>query len=310
MIREEGNMSSHKAKLHFGKKRKIDWFPYFMCMPAIILFFIFVIIPFFTGMYTSFFKWDGFSEMKWNGLNNYKYVFSDKVFWQAMKNTFVYAILVTVFKNMIAFILASLLIKKFIGRTIFRTGLYLPVTLSYIVIGVLWVWIFNPTFGLLNGFLRAVGLENFIVGWLSDPKVALFSVVAVDVWKWVGYHMVLYISGLQAISADLYEAAEIDGANGWKKLLHITIPQLNSTIVVNILLSITGAFVSNYDIVYIMTGGGPFHSTEVSLTYIMTTAFKYTAVGKANAMSILLFIMVFIFGFIQLKLMSKEENYN
>lgn len=303
-------MLKHQPKLQLGKKHKMDWFPYFMCLPAIVLFFIFVILPFFTGMYTSLFKWDGYSDMKWNGIKNYIYVLRDGVFWQAIKNTFVYAILVTVFKNIIAFALASILVKKFIGRTVFRTGLYLPVTLSYIVIGVLWVWIYNPTFGLLNSFLQTVGLDNLIVGWLSDAKYAMYSVVAVDVWKWIGYHMVLYISGLQGIPAELYEAAEIDGANGISKLFKITIPMLNSTIVVNILMSITGAFVSNYDIVNIMTGGGPFHSTEVSLTYIMTTAFKYSAVGKANAMSIVLFIIVFIFGFVQLKLMSKEEHYN
>lgn len=284
-------------------------FPYLMCLPAVILFTLFVILPFVEGCRVSFFKWDGFSNMKWMGLKNYANVMHDDVFWLAMKNTFVYAILVTVMKNVIALALAYVLARKFPLRTLFRTGIYMPVTLSYVVIGALWTWIYNPTFGLLNALLKALGLEHLIVGWLSDSRVALYSVVAVDVWKWIGYHMVLYLAGLQAISQDLYEAAALDGANGWQKFVNITIPQLNSTIVVNVLMSLTGAFASNFDIVNILTGGGPMHATEVSLTYIMTTAFKYNSMGKANAMSMILFLLVFLFGFAQLRIMSREDAY-
>ena len=284
-------------------------FPYPMCLPAVILFTLFVILPFVEGCRVSFFKWDGFSDMKWVGLKNYANVMHDDVFWLAMKNTFVYAILVTVMKNVIALALAYVLARKFPLRTLFRTGIYMPVTLSYVVIGALWTWIYNPTFGLLNALLKALGLEHLIVGWLSDSRVALYSVVAVDVWKWIGYHMVLYLAGLQAISQDLYEAAALDGANGWQKFVNITIPQLNSTIVVNVLMSLTGAFASNFDIVNILTGGGPMHATEVSLTYIMTTAFKYNSMGKANAMSMILFLLVFLFGFAQLRIMSREDAY-
>lgn len=292
------------------KKKKIDAFPYLMCLAALILFTIFVVVPFIVGIYTSFFKWDGFSDMKFIGLKNYLYVFKDDVYWKAIKNTFVYAIGVTVLKNVIAFFLASILVKKFFGRTFARTAIYIPVTLSYIVIGILWVWIYNPTFGLLNSLLTHLGLENLILGWLSDADVALYSVIVVDVWKWIGYHMVLYIAGLQGVPKDLYEAAEIDGAGSFAKLRYVTIPMVNSTIVINVLMSITGAFVSNYDIVYIMTGGGPYHSTEVSLTYIMTTAFSDYNFGKANAMSVILFLMVLVFGFIQLKAMTHEEAYD
>lgn len=291
------------------KIRRTKLFPYLMCLPAVLLFTLFVILPFFEGFRVSFFKWDGFSSMEWVSAKNYRNVIGDDVFWQSMGNTFVYAILVTVFKNVIALALAHVLVQKFPMRTMFRAGIYMPVTLSYVVIGVLWSWIFNPTFGLLNAFLKAVGLERWIVGWLSDPSVALFCVVAVDVWKWIGYHMVLYLAGLQGISRSLYEAASLDGASKAQQFFHITIPQLNSTIVVNILMSVTGAFASNYDIVNIMTGGGPMHATEVSLTYIMTTAFKYNNMGKANAMSMVLFLFVFVFGFIQLRVMSKDDVY-
>ncbi len=291
-------------------KRKVDLFPYLMCLPAVILFTVFIILPFFDGLYMSFFKWDGFSDPVFTGLRNYSNAIHDSLFWLSMKHTFIYAILVTVLKNVIAFLLAYILIRKVPFQTLFRTGLYLPVTLSYVVIGVLWSWVYNPTFGLINSLLTMIGKEEWILGWLSDPDIALYSVVAVDVWKWLGYHMVLYLAGLQAISKDYYEAAAIDGANGFKQLIHVTIPQLNSTIVVNVLMSLTGAFASNFDIVNVMTGGGPANSTEVSLTYIVKNAFKYGNMGRANAMSMILFAFVFVFGFLQLKIMSREEGYD
>ena len=284
-------------------------FPYAMCAPGLVLFTLFVLVPFLIGIYISLHGWDGLGPMKWLGLKNYGYVLKDKVFWLAMKNTFVYAVLVTVVKNIAGLLLAMLVAKSFVGRTAFRVAVYMPVTFSYVVIGALWSWIYNPTFGILNGFLNGVGLSSFIQGWLSDPNVALFSVIFVDIWKWTGFHMILYLAGIQGISKDYYEAASIDGATKLQQFFRITVPQLNSTIVINILLSLTGAFVSNYDIVNIMTGGGPFHSTEVSLTYIVATGFRLNSMGKASAMSIVLFAFVLVFGFLQVKTMTRDENY-
>ena len=310
VICENYQLIDHRKKLmkRLSNLRE-KLFPYLMCAPAILLFLIFVIVPFFTGLWTSLHRWDGFSAMEWIGFKNYRYIMNDEVFWLAIKNTFVYAVLVTVGKNILAVLLALILVRKIPLNHIFRTGIYMPVTMSYIVIGILWVWIYNPTFGLLNAMLTELSLDSFIVGWLSDPTYALISVIWVDIWKWTGYHMVLYIAGLQSINKELYEAAEIDGANGFEKFFYITIPQLNSTIVVNILMSITGGFVSNYDIVSIMTGGGPFHKTEVSLTYILKIAFKYSNMGKASAMSAILFFIVFIFGFLQLRVMTRSDVY-
>ena len=226
-----------------------------------------------------------------------------------MKHTFIYAILVTILKNVAGLLLALLVSKEFRGRTAFRVAVYMPVTFSYVVIGVLWSWIYNPTFGILNNFLDTVGAGFLIQGWLSDPNVALYSIIFVDVWKWCGFHMILYLAGLQSIPRDLYEAADIDGASRMQKFLRITLPQLNSTLVINVLMSITGAFIANYDVVNIMTGGGPFNSTEVALTYTMRTALSLNNMGKACAMSVLLFLFVLVFGFIQMRAMSRDENY-
>ena len=258
-----------------------------MTAPAIILFILFVIAPFIYGLYTSFFQWDGLSEMKYIGTQNYSFVFQDKNYWSALGNTFKYALVVTILKNGLGLALALLIVKQVRGKGLFRTSLYMPVTFSYVVIGVLWTWIYNPTFGILNSFLTKIGLGSLIQGWLSDPNIALYSVAWVDIWKWIGFHMVLYLAGLQGVPNELYEAAEIDGAGKFQKFWSITLPQINGILVVNVLLAITGAFVNNYNLINVMTDGGPFGSTEVALTYIVRTAFDYRNVGKANAMSMI-----------------------
>lgn len=284
-------------------------FGYWMCLPALILFSVFVIYPLFKGFYISLNQWDGFSAMRWNGFKNYVFVFEDPVFWQALKNTFIYAIVSPVLKNIVGLIVAMIFVQRIAGSYFFRVCTYIPYTFSYVIVGVLFGWIYNPTFGLLNNFLTAIGAEGLIRGWLSDPDIALFSVIMVDVWKCMGFHGVLFMAGLNAIPQELYEAADIDGAGTLKKFWHITLPQLNSTLVTGFLLAMTGAFVNNYDVVNVMTGGGPFHSTEVAIYTIMTTAFRYSNMGKANAMSTILVIFVAIVGFVQLKAMTRDENY-
>ncbi len=283
-------------------------FPYVMTVPALILFTIFVIAPFIYGFYTSFYQWDGLSDMKYIGIKNYIYALQDETFRLSLKNTFVYAVVVTIFKNGIGLGLALLIANQIRGKAFCRTALYMPVTFSYVVVGVLWTWIYNPTFGILNGMLEWLGLDGLIQGWLSDPNIAIFSVAWVDIWKWIGFHMVLYLSALQSVPKTLYEAARIDGANKFDEFIHITIPQINSIIVLNVLLAITGAFVNNYNLVNVMTGGGPFNSTETALTYSVKTAFSYRNLGKANAMSIILFAIVFIIGFLQFKMMTKDAD--
>ena len=293
-----------------NNKQREKLFPYAMVAPSVILFTLFAVYPFIMGIYISFFRWNGLSAMEFVGTRNYSNVFIDGDYWSALKHTFFYAFFVTIGKNALGFILAKLMMNLVIAKGFFRTITYMPVTFSYVVCGMLWAWIFNPTFGLLNNFLSLIGADSLIMGWLSDPKVALYSVMWVDIWRWAGFHMVLYLAGLQAIPRDYYEAAEIDGAGAITKFFKITVPQLNSVIVLNVLMAVTGALVSNYDIVNVMTGGGPFGSTEVALTYIYRNAFEFYNLGKAGAMSVVLFVVTLIFGAVQIFSMTKDENYD
>ena len=281
---------------------------YWMIAPALVLYIIFVIYPIMQGVWLSLHLWDGFSDMKWVGLQNYRFVLADQVFWLAVRHTLLFAMVVTLVKNVLGMFLAILLNLSIRGQTFFRVSAFLPVTMAFVVIGVLWSWIYNPTFGLLNDILRAAGLGFLIRGWLSDTRLALWSIMLVDIWKWTGFHTVLFLAGLQSIPSILYDAAIIDGAGRWQRFTQITLPLLKQVTAVSITLSFVGALVSNYDLVYVMTGGGPYHSTEVASTWIISTAFRFAALGKASAMSFILFGLAFTIGVFQLAVMTRRRN--
>jgi len=277
--------------------------------PAVLLYSVFVVYPLLLGFHISFYIWDGFSDNKiWNGLTNYSAALSDSVFVSALKNTLLFALVVTVVKNIAGLLLALAVSKKRIGRDFFRTVIFLPVVISFVVLGILWSWIFNPSFGLANAFLHLFGVSSY-PGWLSDPHLALWTVMWVDIWKWTGFHMVLYLAALQNIPKDYFEAAQIDGGSNSQILRYITLPILRPVVAFNVMISLTGAFVSNYDVVYVMTKGGPFGSTEVALTYIVRKSFD-TGLGYANAMSIILFLGTLLFSAIQFRMMTRDQYIN
>ncbi len=279
-----------------------------MVAPALLIYLVFVIYPLIRGAFVSLYQWDGLTPtMTWMGLRNYVDALQDPVFRLALRNTFQYAIGVTIAKNILGLGLALLLNKKLKLRAFFRTAAFLPVMFSFVVVGVLWSWIFNPLFGLADHLLALAGISS-PPGWLSDPSIALWSVMWVDVWKWTGFHMVLFLAALQAVPQDLYDAAAVDGAGSWARLWHVTIPSIRPVIALSVLLSLTGAFVANYDVVYVMTGGGPLNSTQVALTYIVQTTFTSDQVGYANAMSMILLVLVAIVGAVQLRLMLGRRN--
>lgn len=293
-----------------SRKRKDRIFITTMVAPALLLLAAFVVAPLIIGAFTSLQRTTSMvGGGTFVGLDNYVFALQDKVFWTSIKNTVYYAVFITIAKNALGLGLALLLAKKMRGLTLFRVAVFIPVTFSFIVTGVLWSWIYSPVFGILNEFLNSAGLSGLIQEWLSDPDVAMTSICVVDVWKWTGFHMVIYMAGLQKISPDLYESAAIDGAGAWQKFKSITVPQMNATIVLNVLIAFTGGFVQNYDLVKVMTDGGPFNSTEVALTYIVRNLLKFMNIGKANAMTIILVLIVSVFGFMQLKIMTKEDNY-
>lgn len=283
---------------------------YMMMTPAIILLIIFVIIPIIYGFYLSFHRWDGFNSPVFIGTRNYiRLIERDDVFLKAVTNTIIFAISVVLVKNVLGLFLALLVNQKIKGVIFFRTALFLPVTLSFVVIGLLWSWIYNPTFGLLNAGLELAGLDSWIRAWLSDQATALGAIITVDIWKWTGFHMVLFLAGLQSIPRDLYEVAIIDGAGAWTRLTRITLPLLAPVTFISVLLSLNGAFVRNFELVFVMTDGGPNHTTEVVLTHLVTQAFRFGKLGYASAMGFALFVVVAVIAFTYIRI-GRSGAYN
>src|SRR5690625_2569241 len=200
---------------------------YIMVLPALLFLSVFMIIPIILGFYYSLQSWDGFNTPTFVGLKNYiNIIFNDSVFRVAFKNTFIFAISVVIGKNVLGLFLAVLVNQKLYGTRFFRTSIFLPVSISFVAVGLLWSWIYNPNFGLLAEGLKLLGLDHWVSPWLGDKDTVLWSIILVDIWKWVGFHMVLYLAGLQTISSELYEAAKIDGAIAWQRFFYITIPML------------------------------------------------------------------------------------
>jgi ABC-type sugar transport system permease subunit len=275
-------------------------------LPAFLFFAIFIVYPFIDGLRLSFSTWDGFSAPSFAGLRNYEELFRpDGLFFKSLGNNSLFALYTVIGKNLLALFLAILLNGKIKGRGIYRTILFLPTCISFVAIGLIWNFIYNPSFGIINAFLSLFGKAQTI-SWLGDPSLALGSVAFVDIWKWTGYHVVLYLAGLQTISPELYEAAAIDGAKPWRTLYSITIPQLSPVIIINAAISLMGAY-GVFDVVYVMTRGGPYNRTQMLLTNMYEVTFKQYQIGLGSAIVVMFFVIVMMITVFQNWLSHKLE---
>jgi len=275
-------------------------------LPALLIYFIFKLLPMIAGIYLSLIQWDGIEPAKFVGLQNFQRMLDDDIITLALMNNVKYAVGTVIGKTVLALFLALVLNQALRGRSFYRTALFMPVVMSFVVVGILWAWLYNGQFGLVNNLLHKLKLDFLILDWLGDPKVALWSLVIVDIWKWYGFHMVIFLAGLQTISQELYEAARIDGASRWQQFLRITLPLLQPVMLVNITLSLMGAF-NVFDIPYVMTEGGPANSTMVMALHIYVRGFKFYKFGYSAAMSYVLLVLVTLMAAIQMRFMSRES---
>ena len=281
--------------------------PYLWVLPAITVYGIFKLYPLVSGLQMSLLRWDGIEDPKYIGLRNFEKILSDPMTGTVLMNNVHYAVGTVVGKIVLSLFLAILLHQALKGRTFYRTSLFMPVVMSFVVVGVLWSWLFNPQFGLINSFLRGLGLEFLVQDWLGDAAVALNSLILVDIWKWYGFHMVIFLAGLQSIPDELYEAARIDGASVWQQFRHVTLPMLQPVMIVNVTISVMGAF-NVFDIPFIMTAGGPANATNVMALHIYIRGFKFYRFGFSAALSYVLLVIVTLVAAIQLKLMTSGDN--
>lgn len=280
----------------------------FFVLPAFILYAIFMIYPFLRSIYFSFTDWNGVRPQKnLIGLDNYREMLTDPLLWLSLQHNVIWVIIGTTVPLAIGLLLALLLWSRPRGFTLFRTMFFMPQVLSAVVIGIIWNWIYNPIFGNLNKLLDAIGLEDVSRGWLGDPDVALYAVLAAAIWSTIGFVFVVFLAGLQNVSKDLLEAATIDGANNWHRFKDVTVPQLSNVINVVTALLLIGGF-NVFDIVFVMTQGGPANATEVIATLTYKEAFTQNRVGYASTLSLVMTAISLVVSVIFIRLRERGEN--
>ncbi|MCY4538773.1 MAG: sugar ABC transporter permease [Chloroflexi bacterium] len=295
------------AKRIHQQKRVTRLAPYLWILPAILVYGIFKLVPLVSGIYMALLRWDGIEEPRFIGLRNFEKILNDKLTLLVLGNNVEYAVLTVTGKIILSLFLAIMLNQALRGRTFYRTSLFMPVVMSFVVIGILWRWLFNTEFGLLNNLFESLGLGFLAQDWLGDTSIALKSLTLVDIWKWYGFHMVIFLAGLQSIPGELYEAAKIDGASVWQQFRHVTLPMLQPVMIVNVTISLMGAF-NVFDIPYVMTEGGPANSTNVMALHIYLRGFKFYRFGFSAALSYVLLTIVTLVAALQLWLMTRVDN--
>ena len=305
-----------------NKTGKKSWIAYLYILPMIVLSFVLVYYCIIDTVVVSFTDWDGMTDVfHFVALKNYIKMFKDHVFWTSVVNNLIFFVGTVFIQALLGFVLAVLLKKKLPGSNVFKAIYFMPIAMATSIITAIFRIIMDPTNGALNQFLRAIHLNGFAVNWLGDPKIALVSVIIVNfltqpfaariviilalLWRWTGYNMVFFLSGLQNIEYSVYEAAKIDGAGFWRTTFSVTLPMLKGTTNVLIILGIVGSL-KTFDIVKLLTGGGPGRSTTVMNTYLYEKAFKDFNAGGAASIGVAILIIAMVMSFLQVKF-GKED---
>lgn len=287
-------------------RKKKSIYPLWVLIPALIIYTVFSVVPIIISLVCSFTDWN-MSRMYapvFNGLANYAELLKDPVFLRSIGNTFLFALATTILKTGAGFLLALALVKRIPGRGLMRTIYYAPCVISITVVGVLFKSILANK-GLLNNVLNTIGLGGFAHDWLGSYATAIGSVILVETWMWAGFNMFIFISGLQAIPDDYYESATLDGASAFAKFRNITLPLITPSMTVVVTLSIAGGL-KVFDIIYVITNGGPGFDTQVLATYTYQS-FSLGFLGESAAGSVILAVIVVIISFTMNRYFTKRE---
>lgn len=278
--------------------------------PAFLIFAVIVLLPIFFSLYYSLQNWNGISKGIFIGFDNYKSLFVNNAdgFFKSVANAGILAVLSVFIQLPISLLLALVLARGIKGEKPFRTVFFIPVVLSTVVIGQLWMKIYNPSYGLLNIILGKVGLKSLQQAWLGDPRFALGAVFAPILWQYIGYHMLLMYASAKSISTDIYEAAKIDGAGEVRTAFSITIPLMKPILKVCVIFAVIGSFKS-FDLIYVLTNGGPLHASEVPTTLMYTTIFAKYQYGYGSAMAIFIIAECLVCTVLIQKLFGKDVEY-
>ncbi|MCD6397542.1 MAG: sugar ABC transporter permease [Spirochaetaceae bacterium] len=278
--------------------------PVYFLAPALILFSIFVIFPIFQTIWISFHEWSGFGSMKWIGVENYKTLFSDSRFYMSLKNNVLWLLLMML-APVIGLAVALFLNQQIRGMKLIKSLFFFPFVINLVVVGLVFSWFYNPDLGLLAELFKLVGLKPIPI--LADENLATFGVIFAGLWPQTAYCMILYITGLTAVSPTLVEAGRIDGASGWQMLYHVILPQLRPATIIALTVTVIGALRS-FDLIAIMTAGGPWGSSYVLAYHMYDEALFNFKMGYGASIAVVLFLIMTVFIYFFLKNIIKEEK--
>jgi raffinose/stachyose/melibiose transport system permease protein len=275
-------------------KQERRWDLLWFVGPALLIYGLYTVYPIFSTLYYSLFQWSGISENKaFVGLANYAALLADAVFWRTLGNNLI-LVFASVFTQIpLGLVMALLLFAPIRGIRLLRTVYFLPMLMSTVALGILWTYIYDPTTGVLNGFLAGIGLERWQRAWLGEPATAFASVIATIAWQFAPFYMILLRAAIIGIPAEIYESARIDGCSGWNRFRRITLPLILPTIITSAVLSVIGSL-KYFDLIYVMTEGGPGHSTELMATNMYKQAFVQFNMGYASTIAVAMFAIAFI----------------
>lgn len=296
---------SSRTEAHPGMFRKQT--PYlYLIIPALFML-VFFFVPLLMAFKISLFDYShDLYTPAFVGFDNYAQLWHSAPFWNALKNTFVFLLGVVPAMMILPIFLALVVNGRLKGISVFRSLIYIPVVISMVIVGIAWRWLYADD-GIINWFLSWFNLPK--VGWLVDPDIALYAVMIVVVWKGLAYYMMMYLAHLQSLSQDLYEAADIDGANWWQRHWHVTLPHLRPTMVMVAIISTIGSL-KVFTEIYVMTRGGPVGATKTLVYYIYERAFENLDLGLASAAGIVLMLILLVFSILEMKLSPQEEAFS
>ncbi|MCR5033127.1 MAG: sugar ABC transporter permease [Lachnospiraceae bacterium] len=290
-----------------NNKQKPDLVALAFVAPALILYGLFVILPTISSFYYSFTSWDGISPIiNFVGFANYREIFTSARFGNALRNTLILTVFISVFENAIALMLALAVDHVHWGKNVFRSILYLPVLISGIVSGFIWKIMYNYNFGAINSFLKNVGMGGSVQDWLGNTKLTLLMIGVVLIWKGAGYYMIIYLAGLQSVSTDVMEAAQIDGAGASQRFWHITMPLISGTFTINFTLSLINGL-KVFDQISVMTDGGPGFTSETIVYLLYKVGFNEGRQGFGTAVGVVLLFIIILLNTVQQKFLRSRE---
>jgi ABC-type sugar transport system permease subunit len=291
-----------------GLRHTSPWLVASFLLPALTIYGLFMVWPLVGTVYYSLTSWDGYAPTKdFVGLENYRVLLNDPAFWSAFSHNLIWAVIGTVGPIAIGLPLAIILWSGTRFRLALRAIYFLPVILPAVVIGIVWGWIYHPLFGSLNEFLKAVGLGGLARGWLGDPNLALIAVLVAAIWATFGFVVVMFLAGLQGVDLELVDAARVDGANALQRTRHVILPQIAPVFTFVLTITLIGAF-SVFDIIYVMTRGGPGTATEVMAGYAYKMAFSRNYAGYGAAVSMVIALISLVLAVVMLRLRERSRS--